>query len=88
LQVGNSLGFFCELRSHWYEANDWFTQLVERAAEAPSLLRANVLRYAAVFAEYTGDSERGRAYCEESLVLARESGDRWTIGWALATMGM
>ena len=88
LRLAAALGFFWELRSHWYEANEWLTRLVEHAGDAPLLVRSKVLRFAGAFAEYTGDLPRARRYCEKSLALAQQSGDTWSIAWSLATLGL
>jgi non-specific serine/threonine protein kinase len=88
LRLGGALGFFWELRSHWYEGYESMTNLVEHAADVAPLVRAKALRFAAVFAEYARDLPHARAYCEESLALARASNDPSSIAWSLCTQAL
>ena len=88
MRMAGALGFFWELRSHWYEANESLARLVEHAAEVPPVVGAKALRFAGVFALHAGDEPRARALCEASLKLARESGDPSSVAWALCTLGM
>ena len=88
MRMASALGFFWELRSHWYEANESLARLVESGVEAPPVVRARALGFAGVFALHAKDGPRARAFCEKSLRLARESGDPSSIAWALATLGM
>ena len=51
------------------------------------LWRVKVLAAASDFARLQGDTARGRAFCEESLALAREIGDHAGVSQALHELG-
>jgi len=69
------------------DARRWLLEAVERGKGAPAAARARVLRVAGQVCLFLGEFDQGRALCEESLVLARESGDRAEIATSLALVG-
>lgn len=88
LHMAASLGFFWHLRGHEHDGLDWLEALLNKQTGAPALVRAKALGFAGAFigsAEY--DRERARSYCELSLALAREVGDKSAAAWSLSTMG-
>src|SRR5437879_13877545 len=64
------------------------TNLVEHGTDVAPLVLAKGLRFAAVFAEYAREQTRARAYCEQSLALAREADDPSSIAWSLSTLAL
>jgi predicted ATPase len=75
-------------RSHLREGLLWLESLLELGAAAPPAIRAGALGLAGrlVF-ELGGEDPRVRPWYEESLVLARASGDRTREAWALHGLG-
>jgi predicted ATPase len=60
--------------------------LASEAGRSPSW-RIKVLAAASDFVRMQGDAEQGRAFCEESLALAREIGDDAGVAQALHELG-
>jgi tetratricopeptide (TPR) repeat protein len=73
-------------RSSLRELHGWLASALERAANADAYLRAEALGAAALAAANLGEAEIGRAHARESLVLARERGDKRQIEWALRVL--
>ena len=73
-------------RGHFAEGLGW----LERALRAPAgpAARARALGGAGVLAFVQGDLARSRVLLEESLALARASGDRPHVGWTLHRLGV
>jgi predicted ATPase/DNA-binding XRE family transcriptional regulator len=88
LVLAGALGFFWELRSHWYEGNQWLPALLERAQGTTAHARAKAMRFAAMCAAYRQDEAQARVCAEEGLALARESGDSDSIAWLLSAFGL
>jgi ATP/maltotriose-dependent transcriptional regulator MalT len=57
------------------------------ATSARSAARAKALHAAGWLAHFLHDSTSARALLEESLSIARELDDRWTVAWALHVLG-
>jgi predicted ATPase/class 3 adenylate cyclase len=60
--------------------------LISQTKQSPQW-RVKVLAAASDFARMQGDTERGRSFCAESLVLAREIGDYAGVAQALHELG-
>jgi tetratricopeptide (TPR) repeat protein len=86
-RLATALMFFWLLRGYFHEAREWFEKLLTLRGDVPDSVRAKALRMAGVFAGYQGDMPRATALCEESLRLARDTGDRWNEAWCLAELG-
>jgi predicted ATPase len=67
-------GYFFQ-RDAPLEAGRWFELALERLAEAPSHLQAQLLRQAGSHAFFMGDTPKARQLLERSLALARELDD-------------
>jgi len=59
---------------YWTEGRQRMEAALERAAEAPALLRARVLRHSSNFVSRQGDYERGKKLAEAALALYRDVG--------------
>jgi predicted ATPase/class 3 adenylate cyclase len=88
LRLASALGFFWEHRGYWYEANEWFTRLLEHANDSSAATLSRALRSATAFALYAGDAPRARLLGQQYLEIARSSGDTGIIAWALCTVGL
>ena len=73
-------------RGGYRELHGWLASALERAADADAYLRTEALGAAALAAANQGESEVARAYARESLALARQSGDKRQIEWALRVL--
>jgi predicted ATPase len=87
LRLASALRFFWENRGYFQNAHEWFEKLLARSGDIPGSVRAKALRTAGVFQAFQGDMLTATSLCEESLRLARESGDRWNEAWCLADLG-
>jgi tetratricopeptide (TPR) repeat protein len=87
LRLASALGSFWEDRGHYRDGHKWFEKLLAVSGDVPDSVRAKALRTAGVFAMYQGDDRKATALCEESLRLARETGDQWNVAWCLASLG-
>ena len=81
------------LRSFWYkhghieEGRGWFERAVDVSSGQTSLLRAQVLEGAGVFAGTQEDQRRAEELAEEGLALYRELGDRRGTAVLLRNLG-
>jgi tetratricopeptide (TPR) repeat protein len=87
MRLASALRFFWELRGYFHNAHEWFEKLLSLGGDVPDSVRAKALRTAGVFKGFQGDMFTATVLCEESLRLARESGDRWNEAWCLADLG-
>jgi predicted ATPase/DNA-binding XRE family transcriptional regulator len=87
LRLASALGFFWEHRGYFHDAHEWFENLLGVSRDVHDSVRAKAMRTAGVFAMYNGDVHKARALCEQSLRLARETGDTWNVAWSLASLG-
>lgn len=83
MRLATSLGWFLSERTHWREGSAWFERLLAAAADLPPALHARALHIAGAIAIHLDDESRAETLCEQALVLARKSGDRWVIAWSL-----
>jgi predicted ATPase len=87
LRLACALKSFWEHRGYFHDAHVWFEQLFGVSGDVPDSVRAEALRTAATFAVYQGDVRKATVLCEQSLRLARETGDTWNTAWCLASLG-
>lgn len=74
-------------RGYSIEGNEWMNQFLS-VHTATTLARARALLLAGDFARYRGDLVEQARLIQESLVLARELGDKKRIAWSLMEMGL
>ena len=74
-------------RGYSIEGNEWMNQFLS-VHTATTLARARALLLAGDFARYRGDLAQQARLIQESLVLARELGDKKRIAWSLMEMGL
>lgn len=86
LRLGGALTWFWYVRSHLNEGLQWLTRALA-AMPGRSALRMKALHSAGWLAHIQRDSVTMRAFCDESLVIARELEDRWTVAWVLHLLG-
>jgi predicted ATPase len=87
LRLVSALTNFWIVRGHLREGLSHAEKALEGQADGSSSWRMKVLAAASDFARMQGDTARGRAYCEESLALAREIGDYAGVAQALHELG-
>ena len=87
LRIAASLGWFFSERGHWNEGLDWLDRTLRANPNAPVSERAKALHRAGALAGLLGNS-RTRTLCEAALQLARATGDRWNIAWALCQLAV
>ena len=88
LRLCGALQRFWLTRGHLAEGREWCVRVLGKAgAEERTPERAKALNAAGKLAYYQGDYPAARARSEESLVIARELGDRWTIANSLNNLG-
>jgi len=76
LRLAAPLKEFWRLRCHYVEAHGWLEKALARADPRPSSLRARGLLAYAVMMPMMFSGEQARQVVEQSLAMARESGDR------------
>ena len=80
-RLAGALWWFWWQRGHLTEGRRWLERML-RLPAGPAV-RATALYGAGVLAFHQGDFERSAGYVEESLTLARETGEGRRAGWAL-----
>jgi predicted ATPase len=78
---------FWVVRGHLREGLSHAETALAGQADWSSSWRMKVLAAASDFARMHGDTARGRSFCEESLVIAREIGDYAGVAQALHELG-
>jgi predicted ATPase/class 3 adenylate cyclase len=73
-------------RASLRELYGWLKSALERSALSDAHLRTQALGAAALAASNLGDTEAGRAYANQSLILARDQQDKRQIEWALRVL--
>ena len=86
LRLSGALGWFWWSRSNHTEGRRWLARALNATAER-TLARAKALHGAGWLAHHQRDLREARNLFDESLSIAREQGDRWTIAWALHGLG-
>ncbi len=83
LRLAGGLYFFWFMHGHESEGREWLEKVLSRGADASGSARAKALCGVGILARRQSDYKRAGASLQESLVLFRESGDRWGIGLSL-----
>src|SRR5262249_44059466 len=80
---------FWYLRGHLSEGRRWLEALLMLTnTSAPTSMRAKALCGAGIFAHYEGAGAAASAHLEESIAIARATGDRQRLILALVWLGM
>jgi predicted ATPase/DNA-binding CsgD family transcriptional regulator len=86
LRLSGALAWFWESRSYVTEGRRWLTRALA-GASGRSAARMKALHGAGFLAHAQREAATARALLEESLAIARELDDRWTVGWVLYVLG-
>ena len=86
LRLSGALGWFWWGRDHHSEGRRWLARSLAASGE-PTSARTKALHSAGWLAHHQRDLAEARAWLEESLAIARELGDRWTVAWTLHCLG-
>jgi predicted ATPase/class 3 adenylate cyclase/DNA-binding CsgD family transcriptional regulator len=86
LRLCGALAWFWEPRSYITEGRHWLARALAQVSDHPAA-RMKALYGAGFLAHWQRDSAAARALLEESLAIARELDDQWTIGWVLYLLG-
>ena len=87
VRLAISLGWFLSERTHWREGAAWFDRLLPSLAGLPLALHADALSRAGSIANHLNHPAKAEIFCRQALALARKSGNRASIAWALAHLG-
>ena len=87
LRLAGALGEFWWLHGHLSEGRRWLEAALTKGVEPSASARAKALIWAGTIAWGQGDFERAIALGEESLTLARATGNPSSIATALYTVG-
>ena len=79
LRLSGALWRFWWVRGHMTEGRGWLARALAETDGLPPAVRAKSLSGAGILAESQGDYVQAKALHEESLALARQSGDRFAI---------
>jgi predicted ATPase/class 3 adenylate cyclase/Tfp pilus assembly protein PilF len=88
LRLASALWPFWYLRGYVSEGREWLKQFLEKAAGAPSPLRAKALYGASMLARAQDDYLQATALLEESLELYRAAKDKRGVASALGNLGV
>ena len=86
LRMAGALCQFWWTRSYFDEGRRWLARVLAAVPE-PSARRMKALHGAGWLAHFQRDSTSARALLAESLAIAREVDDRWTVAWVLHALG-
>jgi predicted ATPase/DNA-binding NarL/FixJ family response regulator len=86
LRLTGALAWFWWSRSYHTEGRRWLARALS-ATSGRTLARAKALHGAGWLAHHQRDLREARDLFEESLAIARELDDRWTVAWALHGLG-
>jgi predicted ATPase len=91
LAMGGAPGLFWYARGYWSEGRTWLEELETAARSMPAppsaAIRSKALGAASVLALNQGDLAAARAFCEESVGLARGQNDRSFLPQAIMNLG-
>src|ERR687897_436319 len=87
LRLNTSLWRFWLLIGHLSEGRRWLAAALGLGDDGAPTLRARALAAAGLLAVYQADYEEAARLCEESLVVARELGDKRGVADALSGLG-
>jgi non-specific serine/threonine protein kinase len=86
LRLSGALASFWWSRSNHTEGRRWLARALETTSDR-TLARAKALHGAAWLAHHQRDLGEARNLFNESLAIARELDDKWTVAWALHGLG-
>ena len=87
LELAAAVVFFWFYHGPVGEGRDWLDRLLARPGGRPAPARAKALEWAANLAGKQGDVDRAAARAAEAVAVARASGDRRCLSFALCTLG-
>jgi tetratricopeptide (TPR) repeat protein len=87
LRLAGSLYWFWLMHGHVNEGRQWLEKALSNAAHTSGPARAKGLMGAGSLARRQGDYKGAEGSLQASLVLFRESGDQWGIGFSLHHLG-
>lgn len=88
LRLAAALTRFWLMRGYFREAREWLEAALSGDSAASGLARAKALRGAAHLLWFQGDYEGATAFADESLTLAKGSGDTYGVAFSLGTLGL
>jgi len=86
LRLSGALGWFWWSRSNHTEGRRWLAQALTATSDR-TRARAKALHGAGWLAHHQRDLREARILFDESLAIARELEDHWTVAWALHGLG-
>jgi predicted ATPase/DNA-binding SARP family transcriptional activator/Tfp pilus assembly protein PilF len=88
LRLASALLYFWLIRGNPSEGSEWLAKLLERTKQwGPTVLRTHALIVAGRLADFQNDSAAARLLLEQALSIARASGDKKEIAFALLWLG-
>jgi non-specific serine/threonine protein kinase len=87
LELGAALNWFWFKRGHVGEARQWLERVLSAGTTSPAALRAKALDALGWMAAFQGDFPTALAQAAESMALAREAGDWFTVAEMLFLEG-
>lgn len=88
VRLATSLCWFLLERVHWTEGLSWFTRLFAANPALSPQLRAKALHTHGALAGMIWNRSLAETAFQQSLALARETGDHWNAAWALAHLAL
>jgi predicted ATPase len=86
LRLAGAVGAFWHIREYWSEGRSWLEAALAQGDDASAIWARAGVR-AGMITWRQGDVERATAYCEKSLMLYRELGDKQGMESALRQLG-
>jgi predicted ATPase/transcriptional regulator with XRE-family HTH domain len=86
LRLGGSLAWFWRIRGYISEGRAWLDRALAQESESPRA-RMKAVAGAGWVLHVQHESAIARRLLDESLRLAEELGDRWTVAWVLHLLG-
>src|SRR5205807_1428434 len=87
LRLAGSLAWFWFMHGHMNEGRRWLERGLAAGPGGSAHARARVLAGVGIIARRQGDYKMGQAALERSLVILREVGDHWGVGFSLHHLG-
>ncbi|CAA9566453.1 MAG: hypothetical protein AVDCRST_MAG73-4175 [uncultured Thermomicrobiales bacterium] len=87
LALATALVFFWYYHGPVDEGRGWLARFLAASDPAPTPTRAKALEWSANLAVKQGDDDRAAILATEAVAVARASGDRWILAFALCTAG-
>lgn len=88
LRLSSALGLFWSVRGYLAEGQIWFEKVLARSGNEHKMARAKALRMAAFILPTQGEFIQAKTLYEESLTLARDTGDELGIALTLNFIGL